>query len=142
MSILIIIVIAFISGIGKAVSDTLWFWWGQSIFAKHPKLFNPQWWNPRLSHKNKDKPKNYFIRLMTRTWLVTFTDAWHFFQFVSAFPLFVGLALVHYYGLDVFGLSTNSEVVDVALLSIALYFTRLGGNTFTKGLIREPLNTS
>jgi len=93
MHILIYILLVFLTGAGRAISDTLWFWWGNSIFAKYPKLFKPQWWNPRLSYKNKYKPKNYFVQLLTRTFLVTLTDAWHLFQFISYFPMFLLLSL-------------------------------------------------
>lgn len=137
MSPVILIAIAFISGASKAVSDTLQFWWKSSVFARHPKVFNPQWWEPRLSHKNKNKPKNYFVRVLTRTIFVTLTDAWHTFQFISYFPLFIAIALVHYYGVDMFGFSTYNDWLDVLILATALYACRMGGFTFTKSIVKR-----
>lgn len=132
MTIIIYILIAFFSGATKAVSDTLWFWWGNSIFEKYPKIFNPNWWNPRISYKNKYKPKNKFIRLLTSTILVTFTDAWHTFQFLSYFPLFLAISFAYEYGIDIFPLYGLGQVV---LFASALYAVRMGGFTFTKALI-------
>lgn len=142
MNILIIIGLLYLSGASKAVADTLTFWWSSSIFAKYPKTFNPQWWNPVLSHRNKDRAANYFFMLLKQTFFVTFTDAWHTFEMLQAMTLVIAISLVYYYGLDLYGFGGwwNSELLDVATLVVALYAVRMCGNTFTKALIKDKMH--
>lgn len=133
MNILIAILLLFISGLGRAVSDTLWFWYSNSIFAKYPKIFNPQFWNPRLSYKNKYNYKNYYIRLAMSTFLVMFTDAWHLFQFISYLPIVLLVALTYSLGLDIYPLD---GFLEITVFVIAMYSIHLTGNTFTKTIIK------
>jgi len=142
MSIIIIIVLLFLSGASKAVADTLTFWWNSSIFKKYPKVFSPQWWNPALSHRNKDKASNYFFKLLKQTFFVTFTDAWHTFEMLQAMTLVTAIALVHYYGLDMFGFGGywDAEWLDVVVTVFVLYVVRMCGNTFTKAVIKDKMH--
>lgn len=142
MSVIIIIALLYLSGASKAIADTLTFWWKSSVFAKYPKTFSPQWWNPRLSHTNKDKASNYFFKLLKQTFFVTFTDAWHTFEMLQTMTLVVAIVLVHYYGLDLYGFGSwwNNELLDVVVTVAALYAVRMCGNTFTKAMIKDRMH--
>lgn len=90
--IFLILTLLVINGIAKAVVDALSHGFGSSVFAN----LNHQWWNPGISWKNKYKPKNAFIAYLTSTIFVTFTDAWHTFEFIrnKSMILAASLALV------------------------------------------------
>lgn len=87
-SIVAVSILAFVSGISKAVMDTLLFHFDTSIFSD-----KGNWWNPTKSWKNKyDWAKsNRIVQWILSNPLVSITDAWHFFQllfsatFASAF---------------------------------------------------------
>ena len=70
----------------KGVMDTLQFWYPGSDFADWEKrsdwlgAFTREWINPDNSWRNKHKPQNAFIRALTRTVWVGFTDPRHFAQ--------------------------------------------------------------
>ena len=74
-------ILIFFSAICNAVMDVCSFHYSTSIFSK----FNPQWWNPEISWRNKyvgGDPsqgfrKCFFGLLDYPTFL---TDAWHFFK--------------------------------------------------------------
>jgi hypothetical protein len=87
LSMILTIVLLILAGIAKALQDTLNFHWSVSIFARwadQPNAFGRfiEWWTSGSSWQNKNLPNNNFIRLLTRTVLVPFTDGWHFFQFL------------------------------------------------------------
>jgi hypothetical protein len=75
------IILIFFSAICNAVMDVCSFHYQNSIFSR----FNPQWWNPEISWRNKyvdGDPKKgfkkwFFGLLDYPTFL---TDAWHFFK--------------------------------------------------------------
>ena len=91
MIIAIIIALLFISAASKAVMDKLQFHFAQSWFAGAKKQ---QWWNPKLSHRNKYTwSNNKFIAWSLQTWLVSITDAWHLFGFFRDFSLFSAVAV-------------------------------------------------
>ena len=101
MILAILISLIIISGISKAIMDTLQFHFDQSIFRKLGS-----WWNPLISWVNKYR---WFQGNKILTWLISnpfvlLTDAWHFFQslysisFAAAFlvsgiyyPIFVAV---------------------------------------------------
>jgi hypothetical protein len=68
-----------LAAIFKAIFDTLQFHYYESIFSK----LSQGWWNPEISWKNKwkdgdnTKGEKFFG---SSSFLVMFTDAWHFFQ--------------------------------------------------------------
>lgn len=80
-----------LAAICNAVMDVLAFKFKRSIFRK----FNPNWWNPSKSWKNKYKGRNpnagpAFVG--STTFLSFITDAWHLFQF--GMTSFIALSLV------------------------------------------------
>lgn len=83
------------SAICNAVMDVCSFHYENSIFSK----YNPQWWNPFISWKNKyidGDPKKglrkwFFGLLDYPTFL---TDAWHFFK--SSMIVLFSVAIVVY----------------------------------------------
>lgn len=81
------IVFIIISGCANGVMDTLQFHYSESIYAEFK---NQQYWNPKISWKNKYKSdvegnllrplKPKFIGSVT--FFVWTTDAWHFFKMI------------------------------------------------------------
>lgn len=99
LKIILLVIFSTLSGISKAVRDTLTFHFDISIFSNVDK-FNPQYWNPDVSYVNKNKPKNKFIRLLTRTILVPFTDILHLSMALKTFSLFSMFLILYTFGLS------------------------------------------
>lgn len=82
----VIILLVFFAGVANGITDTLQFHYERSFARK----WNPQFWDPALSWKNKylkDKAGNLLKPLEPRffgstTFLVFITDAWHLFKFL------------------------------------------------------------
>lgn len=78
--IIIVGLLAALSGVSKAVKDTISHHYSQSVFAQ----LDPQYWNPAESWKNKyqdwDAGQKEPRFLLATTWLVALTDAWHTFD--------------------------------------------------------------
>ena len=96
--IILLVIVSALSGLSKAVRDTLTFHFYISIFSNVNK-FNPQYWNPDVSYVNKNKPKNKFIRLLTRTIFVPFTDILHLSMALKTFSLFSMFLILYTFGL-------------------------------------------
>ena len=88
-----------LAAICNAVMDVISFHYKQSIFTK----FNPQWWNPAISWKNKyidwDNDVRmekviYIGNLFSIKYPTFLTDAWHFFK--SLMIVLLGFAIVLY----------------------------------------------
>ena len=98
ISLIIGILTVCIAGISKAIMDKLQFHYHKSIFKFNPVKFNQQFWDPLISWQNKYKadsmtePKFYG----STTFLVALTDAWHLFQMIMIFTLFMGVAITSY----------------------------------------------
>lgn len=81
------IILLILAGIAKAVMDTLKSRWSVSIFARFTGSGTSiatallKWLGPD-SWRNKNLPKNDFLRLLTRGPLVFLMDGWHFSQFI------------------------------------------------------------
>lgn len=93
MIIVLIIALIILSGVSKAMMDTLQFHFEQSVFKN-----KGNWWNPQLSWKNKYE---WFKGNKVLTWLISnpfvaITDAWHFFQFVHAVSFALVFILITY----------------------------------------------
>lgn len=130
-------ILIIIASIAKAIMDKVNFHFDRSIF-NNPEKFNPLFWNPDISWKNKwvvKKPKtvvgklfrklvynpieylfkksvnfiNSILTLLNLPWklysgnkeltlkstiLVFITDAWHRFQSIMLFSLFIGLCFI------------------------------------------------
>lgn len=127
MSVIIAILLSLVSGVGKGICDTLQFHYERSVFTR----WNEQYWNPKVSWRNKYNAKNRWLRLLMSTWLVMFTDAWHLFQFVSYFSLFVLIALAAVFSIDMYWFSQTNDIYNVMLLAIVLYLIRTAGFSFT-----------
>lgn len=84
-------VLIMISGIAKAIMDTLDFHFTTSVFKN---LGN--WWNPANSWENKYKwfPNSKFLTWMISNPLVLITDAWHFFGFIRDFTMFACIPII------------------------------------------------
>ena len=88
-----------LAAICNAVMDVISFHYKQSIFTK----YNPQWWNPAISWKNKyidwDNDVRmekviYIGNLFSIKYPTFLTDAWHFFK--SLMIVLLGFAIVFY----------------------------------------------
>ena len=74
-----IYLLIFISGVAKAIIDTLQFHYDSSVFSG----LNSSFWNPNVSWVNQHK-----------TWLPAFTtDGWHLFQSIFLTTLFASIVL-------------------------------------------------
>jgi len=87
-----LIFLSLVLGITKGIQDKLLFHFDTSVFKR---LGN--WWNPKESWKNKwkdgDKSKGERF-FLSSTWLVSLTDAWHFFGLIRNFSIFLIIALI------------------------------------------------
>jgi hypothetical protein len=106
-------------GIGffKGVCDTLQFHWGAG-WTHHLKK-DQMWWNPQYSWKNKyknwdagDKSPRFWG---STTFFVTFTDAWHSFQFYQSMSI-CGLAATLF-----LALKNQPDMLDKTWLAIVLF---------------------
>lgn len=129
----LLVLLCFLAGVAKAAADTLTFWYDHSIFKKFPR----SWWDPIVSWENKNKPTNYFVRMLTRTIFVTFTDAWHMFEMFQTAFLIVALAIAIEGGFDLYTDWTNFEVLNITILAVVLYAARMSGFTFGVALFKS-----
>lgn len=97
MTTLILLIVA-VSALAKAVVDAISHGFGSSVFAN----LNPDWWDPKRSWRNKYKPSNKIVRYLTTTIFVTFTDAWHTFEFLRNKSLILAVTLGMAFGSEVF----------------------------------------
>ena len=95
-----------LAAICNALMDTISFHYKQSIFTK----YNPQWWNPAISWKNKYvdyskfaeytgkvsklEKRIFILNLFSIKYPTFLTDAWHFFK--SLMIVLLGFAIVLY----------------------------------------------
>mgnify|MGYP003435395115 FL=1 len=89
----VVVSLLIISGIAKAVQDTLDFHYWKSIFSKS-KYHN--WLNPNESWENKYKwfPNSKILTWLFSNPLVLFTDAWHTFGFIRNFSIFSTIPII------------------------------------------------
>lgn len=90
--IILSIFLIILSGICKAIVDTISHHYDESIFSK----LNPFYWNPDISWKNKYKNKesgkeSFFL---SKTLLVSLTDAWHLFGLLERIFIFLSVFLI------------------------------------------------
>jgi len=97
---MISIIFILLAGVCKAIMDKLQFHYENSRFS-NSKKYNPQYWNPSISWKNKWRSDYYDINgnLIERfwgssRWFVFLTDAWHLFQML--FHINIILAIISY----------------------------------------------
>ena len=104
-----------LAAICNAVMDVISFHYKQSIFTK----YNPQWWNPAISWKNKyidwDNDVRmekviYIGNLFSIKYPTFLTDAWHFFK--SLMIVLLGFAIVLY-------VPVVNIYVDIILVGLA-----------------------
>ena len=87
------LILTIFAGLSEAVMDTLQFHFYKSPFVK----YNPQFWNPQLSWRNKYKKGDPSLGPKipgSTTIFVSLTDGWHLFKLLRNLFLFVGLCLV------------------------------------------------
>jgi len=113
----LVVILIIISGVSKAVMDSLNHYYGNSIFFR---FYNDLYWNPSISWKNKyknypdDKSPKFFL---STTLFVMFTDAWHLFQFFAYKSLFLAMFFLY---LD---LGTEKNIIMVLSLIILHQFS-------------------
>jgi hypothetical protein len=89
-------ILLILSGIAKAVKDTIEFHFFESVFKNLPE----EYWNPYLSHLNKYKnldPQQGARFFGSTTFLVWITDAWHLFQMIEGVSLASGFFIIGSY---------------------------------------------
>jgi len=83
-----------LSGVSEAIMDKLQFHWEKSIFVINPTKYNPLFWNPTISWKNKWKEGTDYkvekFRGSTSIFVFT-TDAWHLFKFFKNTTMFLAI---------------------------------------------------
>lgn len=87
------IIFLIISTISKSIMDILLFHYHNSIFSK---VKNDKWWNPEISWKNKWKngdPEQGERFFGSSTFLVSITDAWHFFQHIMILSFILSIVV-------------------------------------------------
>ncbi len=93
--IIAILLLIFIAGMAKGVSDTLQFHYPKSVFATIQG--HEQYWNPAISWKNKYKDYDHGDTreafLFSRSLLVWQTDAWHLAQTIQTLAWALALVL-------------------------------------------------
>lgn len=91
---IIVLIMLVMAGASNAVMDVLRFRYSTSVFVYYK---NQQWWNPKVSWRNKwkdgDSMKGERYWGSSR-WFVRFTDAWHFFQGMM-FTLFMACIVLY-----------------------------------------------
>ena len=85
-----------LSAISEAVMDKLQFHWSKTVFAINPDRYNPKFWNPEVSWKNKYKYIETLEPLEPKfigstTLFVFTTDAWHLFKFFKNTSIFLAI---------------------------------------------------
>lgn len=110
------LLLVIISAISESIMDKIQFHFKKSVFSG--ERFNPLFWNPETSWKNKwdstlKKPKFF----LSTTMLVFLTDAWHFFKFVRNTTLFIGLPVMCLSGINIL------VVIAAARIAYGLAFT-------------------
>ena len=111
-----------LAAICNAVMDVISFHYKQSIFTK----YNPQWWNPAISWKNKYvdyskfaeytgkvsklEKRIFILNLFSIKYPTFLTDAWHFFK--SLMIVLLGFAIVLY-------VPVVNIYVDIILVGLA-----------------------
>lgn len=125
--IIIILLLIFVAGMSKGVSDTLQFHYTKSVFSTFTN--QEQYWNPAISWKNKyedyDKGDKSEAFLFSRSVLVWWTDAWHLAQTIQT--LAWALALIFALRLSYRNGATKSySIMELCffffLIYVAFYF--------------------
>lgn len=114
--------------VSDAVMDKLQFHWNRTIFYIHPSRYNPKFWNPEISWKNKWDEDTLKPKFWGSTTIFVFlTDAWHLFKFIRniAIVMFgISMAMVEFY----YKLYLN---IYVFILIYSLVLRLIGGGVFT-----------
>lgn len=89
----VVVILLIISGIAKAVQDTLDFHYWKSIFSKATL---ESWWNPNMSWENKYKwfPNSKILTWLISNPLVFITDAWHTFGLIRDLSIFSCIPII------------------------------------------------
>ena len=88
-----------LAGISEAIMDKLQFHYSLSVFSK----FNPLFWNPEISWKNKWKNGDSLQGekfWLSSTLFVFTTDAWHLFKFFRNLFFFSAIHFVLWISFD------------------------------------------
>ena len=87
----VVVSLLIISGISKAIQDTLMFHFETSVF----KNTNPNFWDPNKSWQNKYLiSNNKFISWLFQNPLVSLTDGWHLFGLIRNFTMFASIPVI------------------------------------------------
>ena len=114
----IFLLLIFLSGICNSIMDTLADHYNTSIFSN--KRFTQEFWNKKLSWKNKYKERgdshiaNLIEKLDDGVW-VFLTDGWHMMQMFWRVTLFIGIIMSRY--------TTELNLTGILLLDLIISFT-------------------
>lgn len=121
MTILLVILCWVGAAIFEAIKDTLAFKFKTSIFRN----FNPDWWNPSISWRNKYREGRPFLgaRFPGSTHVLSLvTDAWHLCQWLTIASVLTSIALVVYdNSLSMQPIALMVLIVCLILLRMSLY---------------------
>jgi hypothetical protein len=98
---ILVTLFSFLVGLCKAVSDTLYHHYYNSIF--NTRIFNSSFWNPEFSYLNKYKNRvidNGEAFTFSTTYLVFLTDAWHLFNAIQDTAIMLLLLTVSFFNIS------------------------------------------
>jgi hypothetical protein len=117
-SIILFLLIIFISGFSEGLMDLLQFHYHSSIIKNFK---NNIFWDPSISWKNKYKngDPNYGEKfLFSTTLFVSLTDGWHLFKLIKNISIFIGASAIGYLSKDL--------IMLISLIIISRAFYGLG----------------
>ncbi len=126
-----ILLLVFIAGMSKGVSDTLQFHYPKSVFATFAN--QEQYWNPAISWKNKykdyDKGDTREAFIFSRSLLVWYTDAWHLAQTIQTLTWALALVLALRLGYKN-GAKKNYSILELCFFFLLIYIAFYLGFVF------------
>jgi len=122
--VILIVILLILIDFCDAAKDKMSFHWATSIFAKYPKLFPPQFWNPAISWKNKwvldenGEPKlDENGKRIPKKWHGidipdVFTDGWHALKGIG----WTAILVIGAINLPLFGFILNFVILSAIYL--------------------------
>jgi len=124
-TLIIILLLVFVAGASKGLSDTLQFHYSQSIFSAGK--YNQNYFNPDLSWKNKYQDYDHGDRSeafpLSTTALVALTDAWHLSQMFQTLAWVLALLFSWRLGYEFYNNQRLSKLLAVFSLFVLVYLS-------------------